>query len=437
MSTGGQEKAVQDWITHHRNDLVSTLQALVKIPSVYPDEMKAQEHVAGVLTPLCDLVDIWEPDAAELAQHPGYFAKVSSFRGRPNVVGIMKGTGGGRSLLLNAHIDVVPPQPDREWQFGPWSGAIHDGKIFGRGSLDDKSGTAIMLLIARAFRETNTRLLGDLQFHSVIDEEWGGAGTIASILRGHHTDAGIILEPVGPNIYCASRGGQTFRIAIRGRGAHPGASWKGVSALEKAVLILAALKRLETERNRDLRVPLFSEYPIFAPIVVGKIQADNIPSKVPEECVLEGLYGYMPGEHWQVARSVLEECVSRAASGDQWLSDHPPVVTWSGLNKEGAEIPRDHPLVRCLADAASEIAPKPPRVTGFPAGTDLPLLVRYGSVPSVLYGVECAWEDSHSSSESVDIDKLVLATRVVAMAAMKWCGSESSYRLPIFVPTVT
>jgi acetylornithine deacetylase len=193
--------------------------------------------------------------------------------------------------------------------------------------------------------------------------------------------------------------------------------------LEKAIPILQGLKRLEVERNRDLRASPFSEYPIFAPIVVGKIQADNIPSKVPEECVLEGLYGYMPSEHWQDARSVLEGCVSSAASGDQWLSDHPPVVTWSGLNKEGAGIPPNHPLARCLVDAASDIALKPPRVTGFPAGTDLPLLVRYGSVPSVLYGVECAWEDAHSSTESVDIDKLVLATRVVAMAAMKWCGT--------------
>jgi acetylornithine deacetylase len=422
MSAAERENAVLDWIDRHHDKVLSILQKLVRIPSVYPEEGEAQGFVSGILNPLCDAVDVWEPDASALAKHPGYFAMSPSFSGRPNVVGIIKGTGGGRSLLLNAHIDVVPPQPESEWPFGAWSGAIHDGWIYGRGSLDDKSGIAMMLSLAQALRETGVKLRGDLQLHSVVDEEWGGAGTLACMQRGYRADAGVILEPVGPDIYRASRGGQTFRVTVRGRGAHPGASWKGVSALEKAIPVIQALKHLEAERNRDLRAPPFSEYQIFVPIVVGKIQADNIPSKVPEECAFEGLYGYLPQEHWSEARRTFEGCIATVAAQDEWLSKHPPVVTWLGLNKEGAEISADHPFVQCLTDSVSTISRRVPRVTGFPAGTDLPLLVRYGSVPSVLYGVECAWEDAHSSTERVEVEKLLIATRCIACAAMRWCG---------------
>jgi acetylornithine deacetylase len=417
------EKAVLESIDKNQNYLVQILQKLIRIPSVYPAEGEAQEFVKNLLIPFCDSTDVWEPDVSALESHPAYFAKGRSFAGRPNVVGTINGAGGGRSLLLNAHIDVVPPQPDSEWPYGPWAGAIHDGKIYGRGSLDDKSGTAIMITIGKALRESGIRLRGSLQLHSVVDEEWGGGGTLACMLRGHRTDAGIILEPVGPDVYPASRGGQAFRVEIKGKGEHPGMSWKGVSALEKGILIIQGLKQLEADRNRRLRTPLFAEYPIFAPIVVGKISADNIPSKVPEACVFEGLYGYPPQEHWSQARDAFEHHVMTIASADPWLSRHPPVVCWLGLNKEGVEIPAEHPIVNCLVKAITDLRGKTPRVAGLSAGTDLPLLVRYGPVPSVLYGVETGMGQTHSSTEHLEIRHLVEATRYVALAVVRWCGT--------------
>jgi acetylornithine deacetylase len=419
-----QEQKVLAWLEAHPGDLTGLLQELVRIPSVYPEEEAAQRYVRGVMEPLCDEVDVWEPDADELASHPAYFAGARSFRGRPNVVGRLKGGGGGRSLLLNAHIDVVPPQPEAEWPHGPWSGALVGGKVFGRGSLDDKSGVAIMLAVAGALRGSGVRLAGDLELHSVVDEEWGGAGTLAAMLRGHRADAGIVLEPCGPDVFPSSRGGAAFRVRVPGLGAHPGASWKGVSALDKAILLIQGLKAFETERQERLRTPLFAEYPVFAPVVVGKISADNIPSKVPEECVFEGLYGYTPRETWDQARAAFESCVAETARRDPWLREHPPQVSWPGLNKESAEIPADHPLVACLVDAVRDVRESPPRVIGFPAGCDLPLLVRYGRVPSLLFGAEGEWGVAHSSQEYVEAGKLLDAARVVAVAAMRWCGVE-------------
>jgi acetylornithine deacetylase len=420
----GKEEKVLTWLDGHADELTGLLQQLVRIPSVYPNEEPAQVFVREVMDQICDQVDIWEPDARELAAHPAYFAGADSFRGRPNVVGLLKGRGQGQSLLLNAHIDVVPPQPEPEWPHGAWSGAFVDGKIFGRGSLDDKSGVAIMLIVARAMRETEVSLQGDLQLHSVVDEEWGGAGTLAAMLRGHRADAGVVLEPCGPEIYPASRGGAAFRVRVTGRGAHPGASWKGVSALEKALPLIQGLKVFETERQERLRSRLFADYPIFAPVVVGRISADNIPSKVPEECVFEGLYGYTPQETWPQARSAFEERIAELASRDTWLKKHPPVISWPGLNKESAEISVDHPLVSCFVESARDSRGTVPRVVGFPAGCDLPLLVRYGPVPSLLFGAEGEWGVAHSSQEYVAADKLLDAARVVALAVMRWCGTR-------------
>jgi acetylornithine deacetylase len=418
----GREQDALRWIDENRDWVVELLGRLVKIPSVYPEEGQAQAEVRAAMVPLCDRIDEWEPDVAALEAHPAYFAPGRSFQGRPNVVGIVEGSGNGRSLLLNAHIDVVPPQPEAEWKHGPWSGDVEDGRLHGRGSLDDKSGVAVMIAVARALRETGVRLKGDLQLHSVVDEEWGGAGSLAAMQRGHLADAGIVLEPVGPAICPSSRGGTAFRVVVRGKGAHPGASWKGVSALEKAIPLIAELKKLEAERNERLRTPLYAEFPIFAPVVVGTISADNIPSKVPEQCVFQGLYGYTPEEHWRDARRELEERVASAAAGDPWLAEHPPLVSWPGLNKQGAGIPADHPLVGCLSQAVASVTGRAPHVAGFPAGTDLPLLVLYGPVPSVLYGVACEMEDAHSSWESVRIDDLMETVRCVAVAAMRWCG---------------
>jgi len=419
---GDKEATVLSWIDSRRSFIIELLQRLIRIPSVYPHEREAQELVSRSMAGLCDALDIWEPDAALLDAHPAYFAKGQSFSGRPNVVGLLKGQGRGQSLLLNAHIDVVPPQPDSDWDYAPWSGALVDGFIYGRGSLDDKSGVAIMIAVAAALRENGVALRGDLELHSVVDEEWGGAGTLACMQRGHRAEAGIILEPVGPHLYPASRGGQAFLVTVQGKGAHPGASWTGVSALEKAIPIIQGLKAFEAERQIQWRSPLFADYPIFAPIVVGKISADNIPSKVPEQCLFEGLYGYMPQEHWTEARRVFEQRVAALADQDPWLKEHPPIVSWQGLNKEGAEIPTDHPLVACMKQAIGEASGIPPRVMGFPAGTDLPLLVRYGPVPSVLYGVSGDWGLEHSSNERVEVETLIETTRCVALAAMRWCG---------------
>lgn len=413
------------WIERHQEDLVVQLQRLVSVPSVVGSEGECQQVVAELLRGPCDSVDVWEPDALWLERHPAYSLRGTTFTGRPNVVGVVKGRGGGRALILNAHVDVVDPGPPDAWQYAPWSGAIAEGGLYGRGAVDDKASLASILFVAQCLRGVGVALAGDLVLQSVIDEEWGGAGTLSTIHRGYRADAAIVFEPSGLDICPASRGGQAFRITVMGKGAHPIRSYEGVSALEKALPILSALRDLEQVRQERLRTALFERYPIFAPIVIGKISADSIPSKVPETCVFEGLMGYAPAETFGEARRDLEECVAHVASADPWLRDHPPAVEWLALNKEGAQIPVDHPLVTLMSASFRDVMERQPTIAGFPAGCDLPFLQKYGGMPSLVFGPgNCAL--AHGSNEHVPIQEVVDAAKVVAIAVLRWCGTQQA-----------
>jgi len=415
------ERAALTLVDHHQGELVALLQRLVSVPSVVGSEGACQTTVAEIMRGCCDTVGVWEPDPAWLDQHPAYFHRGTSFAGRPNVVGTVRGRGGGRSLILNAHVDVVDPGPAEAWIRDPWSGAVVDGRLYGRGAVDDKAALAAMLFAARCLRELGVSCDGDVILESVVDEEWGGGGTLATLHRGYRADAAIVFEPSDLEVCPASRGGQAFRVTVHGRGAHPIRSYEGVSALEKAIPILAGLRRLEAERQVRLRTPLFARYPIFAPIVVGKIAADRIPSKVPETCVLEGLMGYAPVETYQEAREELEGCVAAVAAEDVWLRAHPPRVEWLGLNKEGAETPEAHPFVRLTSAAVADATGRPPVLAGFPAGCDLPYLARHAGIPSLVFGPgNCTV--AHGSNEYVSIDEVVAAAKTLLLVVCRWCG---------------
>ncbi len=421
MSVTAAEQTTLKWIDAHARDLVGLVQRLVSIPSVVGSEEPCQTDVAEIMRGCCDSVDVWEPDPAWLDRHPAYFHPGTAFAGRPNVVGTVQGRGGGRSLIINAHVDVVDPGPADAWTPGPWSGAVADGKLYGRGAVDDKAGLAAMLFTARCLRALDISPDGDVILQSVVDEEWGGGGTLATLHRGYRADAAIVFEPSDLEVCPASRGGQAFRITIQGRGAHPIRSYEGVSALEKTIPVLAGLRRLEAERQVRLRTPLFARYPIFAPIVVGKIAADRIPSKVPETCVLEGLMGYAPVEPYQAARKDLEDCVAALATEDPWLRAHPPRVEWLGLNKEGAETPAAHPFVQLISAGLEDATGRPPVLAGFPAGCDLPYLARHAGIPGVVFGPgNCTV--AHGSNEHVPIDEVVAATKTLVLVVCRWCG---------------
>ncbi|MCZ2154138.1 MAG: M20/M25/M40 family metallo-hydrolase [Bryobacterales bacterium] len=200
----------------HADRLVAILQDLVRLPSVNnaPDgnEWACQQYVATFLRDLgWDPVQYLPTDAPGILDHPLYWPG-RKYEKRPNVAGVKKGSGGGRSLLLSGHIDTVPPG-ELPWKYPPFEGRVEGGRLYGRGSVDMKCGIATNLFVAEALANTETSLAGDLTIESVVDEEFGGVnGTLAGRLMGYRAEAAIISEPSFLRVCPAQRGGRTVDI---------------------------------------------------------------------------------------------------------------------------------------------------------------------------------------------------------------------------------
>jgi len=417
------EKRILNSIDARRNDIVEFLRDLVKIPSIAGDERQVQEFIASNLQNMRLKVDVWEPKLSELKFHPGYSRVEQDYLGRPVVVGVLKGRGSGKSLILNGHIDVVPPGLTSAWKHGPWSGDVEGGKLFGRGASDMKGGFAALVMAVKCLAEEEIRLNGDVIIESVVDEERGGNGTLACILRGYKADAGIIGEPTNLEVHLAHAGSTWFRVKIDGRAAHGGLRYEGVSAIEKAVQIHEALLRLEAQRSRSIIHPLFKVYSNPVPLNIGTIKAGVWPSTVPEECIMEGRIGYLPNEAIGSVRHQLEDCVKQAAKKDVWMRRHQPKVEWLGL-WDASEITPEDKLAKLFKTAYKKVLKHGPRVSASPWGTDMRLLVKYAGIPTLLFGPG-EMRQAHSVNECIRIQDVMKATKIIALTLIKWCGYQS------------
>src|SRR6185436_5357108 len=188
---------------------------------------------------------------------------------------------GGRSLMLNGHLDVVPPGDLNAWSDDPYSGRLDGNHVYGRGACDMKGGVAAAIAALRAINRAGTRPDGDLLFAGVIGEEDGGLGTYATLARGWRADACVITEPTGLDILAANGGALTFRLRITGRAAHAATRAAGVSAVENFLPVFTAIRALEAERNASVD-PLMRRWAIAYPIEIGTVHAGDWASTVPD-----------------------------------------------------------------------------------------------------------------------------------------------------------
>lgn len=196
-------------------------------------------------------IDVWEPSLKQLKQHPYFISDRLDFHESPNIVAKKTGEGGGRSLILNGHIDVVPEGNLKEWKYEPFQAAEVNGKIYGRGSTDMKGGNTALLFALEALHACDVKLKGDVLFQSVIDEECGGAGTLSAIMRGYRADGALIPEPTNMKLFIKQQGSMWFRITVKGLAAHGGTRYEGVSAIEKACMSLQPFKNLKKSAMQE------------------------------------------------------------------------------------------------------------------------------------------------------------------------------------------
>lgn len=418
---------IAEWMDGHSDEYVQFLQKLIRSASVQGHEREAQEMIAEKLAALGLEVDMWEPQGHELHSHPHFCSPRSSFAGSPNVVGIWRGTGGGRSLLLNGHVDVVPAGDREQWEADPFSGEMKEGKIYGRGATDMKGGNVALIMAVACLKDLGVCLQGDVFIESVIEEESGGAGTLAAILRGYKADAALIPEPTGMRIFPKQQGSMWFRILIKGRSAHGGTRYEGVSAIEKAMLVVEEIRRLEQTRNEQIHDPLYTNTPIPIPINVGVIAGGEWPSSVPDLVRLEGRMGVAPGETLENAKQEMSRCLAKTGERDDWLAKHPPELEWFGARWVPGSIDMEHEWMNVLIHNYRQVLAKEPVVEASPWGTDGGLLSKVGDMPVVVFGPG-ATEVAHFPNEYIELDKMLQFAGITALAMLEWCGKEQHDR---------
>lgn len=414
---------IEQAVDEQRDDLVAFIQELVRIPSQTGDEGAVQEVVAAKMRRDGLETDVWEPDTAALAPYAEFVTGVESYAGRPNVVGRFAGQGGGRSLILNAHIDTVEAGDPSQWTRDPLSGAEADGQIYGRGACDMKAGLATNVFAFAAVRRAGLRPMGDVVIQSTISEEDGGAGALAAVLRGYRADGAIITEPTRLAVVTAQGGSLMFRLRVPGRSAHACVRDEGVSAIEKFGLLHRALLDFEAARNAAIDHELYAPISNKVPINIGNVRGGSWPSSVPEWLVAEGRAGLVPGEELDGFREAFRLQLMTTAAGDDWLRENPPTIEWIDGQFAPAEVASDAPLVRMLQAAHASVRGDDPPIEGVTYGADMRHFVLTGDTPCVMYGAGDV-RLAHRADEHVSIDEVVTATKVIAMAIADWCGVE-------------
>ena len=256
MTTNARQKVLET-IDANRDKAIKFLQQIISIPSVTGDEGKIQAFLSDYMTKLGLDVDMWESDWEALKKHPGYIPVDRGYEGRPNIVATWKGSGGGRSLLLNGHTDVIPVGNGEGWSDNPWSAKVMDGRIYGRGSCDMKSGVASHILAVEFLKAAGVKLKGDVLINVVIDEEVSGHGTLDTVIRGYKADAGISGETSGLAVQPACIGRIWFEIEIQGKLAGIQRRYQGVSGNELGYKITKAVEALEAKRVATVKHPLY------------------------------------------------------------------------------------------------------------------------------------------------------------------------------------
>jgi len=403
-----------------RTALIEDLQALVRIPSVTGSEELAQADVARRLAAAGMEVETLTPDPGAIRADPAWPGEETTRTALPIVIGRL-GRPGGRRLVLSGHVDVVPPGDPGTWSSDPWSAAIRDGRLYGRGACDMKGGVAAILGAVRALVATGIveRLAGELVVAFVPGEEDGGQGTLAAIRAGVTGDMAIITEPSNLDIVVAHAGAITFRLTVPGRAAHASQRREGVSALDNLFTILGALREDETRRNAEETDPLMTALGLPYPTIVGIVSGGEWASTVLDRVAADGRYGVRLGQSPADAAADLRAAIDAANASDPFLRDHPATVEIVGGQFGSGRVPADHPLPAGLALAVETITGHPPALLGEPYGADMRLFINDGDTPCVIFGPGDV-RVAHSADEHVPLDEVETCARVLAA----WVAAE-------------
>jgi acetylornithine deacetylase len=387
---------------------------LIRFPSTSGKEQEAMEYIAKRMAELGEVEKI--PLSNTLREDEDYSDPVPGieYDGRFNVRFRFPGTGGGKSLLFNAHLDVVPPSQGQDRPFDP---QVKDGVIYGRGACDAKGMSATLFLLFSAMKRLGIQPQGDIIVHFVVEEENGGNGTLAMARKGEKADACIVMEPTDLRIFSSVRGAVWFRVTCTGKPGHSGRAGDTVSALKMAIKAIEILDGYHDRLLAESRgFPLFDPYPNPMPITFGKLAAGDWPATAPSRAVVEGVLGLLPNKtRYQVMDEMRQAIMNE---GDDWLKEH---FTLDFMYRHDAQVTEtDHPLVTGLEQTCKELG-APGEVSAMTASCDSWLYNNQLGIPTVVFGPG-SLRYAHTNEEQITMDEIANAATVVMQFIQRWCS---------------
>jgi acetylornithine deacetylase len=374
------------------------------------DERGVLERLAALAEGLGLPADLHEHDLRALRahpDHPGEEARRGELWGLTVSVGARPGAGPGR-LAICAHVDVVP-EGTVPWRHGPWSGVVHDGWLHGRGSVDMKGAAAAALhALAAVARAGGAQ--AEIVLVAVASEEDGGLGAFAALERDGAFDACLIPEPTGFDLVCAQAGALTFEGVVPGVAAHAAHRLEGVSAIDRYLPIHAALAEHERALNADVEHPLMRALELPYPLLVGRIEAGEWSSSVPDRLRFEGRAPVRVGEDVAVARAGVEAAVAQACPQAR--------LSWPGGQFASGQTDPAHPFAALVRRALGAELEREVAAAGVPWGADMRLWTARG-IPTVMVGTP-GIELAHAVDERVRVDDLATLSRAIVRVATEF-----------------
>ena len=412
-----------------RRELIGLLQHLVRTNSVNSPPNGDEAAAQSVLQ------QFYHAKGIESDLYPTYFLKQSGhpyvrieriLQNRNNLAVRLSGNGRGRSLLLNGHIDTVPPGRGN-WSASPWSGCMRGSRVYGLGSFDMKAGVAAHATVVAALKASGMQLAGDLLAESVVDEEWGGgSGTLAARLRHGGADAGVISEGTQFQILRGTRGGYVVDLHVQAGNAS--AYFAHGEIVSPAVPLGRLLGWLDTwiqQRGAISGTGAYASIPNPAPVQVLAIESNrlenDVPLSVPTAGTVRVYFQFLPEEDVTAVLESVKASLKTFELSDPFFRTYP--VQWSPLYDPpllGHELPLDHPWTQCLAKSVELTGRRSPVISAAPYPCDAFLMQREFGIPTLLFG-PCG-AGAHNPDEYVDVKSTIRTAECLLTAALLWCS---------------
>ena len=386
---------------YHFNEIIELTECLISIPSHYHTPHQEKE-VAEFIYDFC-------------GGH-GLQVKYQHVKGkRKNVLAILPGSGKGNSLMLNGHLDTVPPG---SMTIHPYREGVRDGFVWGRGAADMKGGLAVMIMAMIAMRRAGVIPDGDLVFAGVVGEEGKSEGTEHLINSGIRTTAAIVGEPSNYEYAVGHRGLEWFDVIFKTRAAHSGSPEEHSNAIEKAAEFIYRVKQDLYPKIRERQ----NEFAGVSLMNVGVIEGGQGQSTVADSCTVKIDRRYIPGETVESVMQEYQDILDKMTAQDSNFSaiirkspanvmkmNHPPLIT-----------PMNEPVVHAVKTSIREVIKREPKITLGRGWTDAALLKVYGKIPTVVFGPGNI-RHSHTADERIAIRDLVNTTEIFVRIIDNFC----------------